>query len=63
MARISLEELRRKAAKGYDDQKSRLRHHYRYAKNKGFSVAEAKILSSQPLEEIDRLARERDGEK
>ena len=62
MGHLTLQGLRERAKAEYDSQKLRLRNHYRYARSKGFLASEAKILSSQTLEVIDRLARERDGE-
>ena len=62
MGILTLEKLREKAKTNYDSQKARLRTHYRYARSKGFPAMEAKILQSQSLEVIDRLARERDSE-
>ena len=43
-------------------QKKRKRQLYRYARQKGFTATEARILSGYTKEKIDQLAQERDSQ-
>lgn len=50
---------KRAQSRAYENRKVRLREHYHYARDKGFSAADAQILSFHSKEEIDQLARMR----
>ena len=51
-----LEAGRRVQKKAYENRKANMREAYRYARTKGFSAADAQLLSFHTKEEIDKLA-------
>ena len=56
---LTSEQLKQRAAVAKKALNARIREHYRYARRKGFSSQEARLLSFRSLEEIDRIAKER----
>ena len=56
---LSSDQLKERAAVAKKALNARLREHYRYARRRGFSAIEARLLSFKSLDEIDRIAKER----
>jgi hypothetical protein len=57
---MDINELNDRADKYLENVRQQRRKNYHYAKQKGFTPAQAQILASKSTEEIDRLAKERD---
>ena len=60
---LSFAELQQKANKRHEEVLARLRDRYNYARQLGFTVSEAQILSRKPKEVIDTVELDRKGKK
>jgi hypothetical protein len=57
---MDYQDLKARAEELKENQNAKARQNYHYARKLGFSSREAMLLMSKPIEEIDRIAKERD---
>jgi rhamnogalacturonyl hydrolase YesR len=59
---MDYKELREKADSIKESQNARAKENYHYARGLGFTSVESMLLQYKSKEEIDRIAKERDGQ-
>lgn len=57
---MDYQELKAKADEIKEKQNTKANQNYHYARKLGFSAREAALLAYKPIEEIDRIAKDRD---